>query len=162
MSTVHRSRRSWGLAAAVVTMSVTAVASTAAASPPETETVTGRATETFIDVGPSCDDDGPLLEITIDYNFVEHSTISDDGAHFTFTQTGTFVAVPLDPAGQGASGTFTQWSGFNENPGGAVNGTFTFSVRGRLADGTRLAFHVTDHFNVAPTGASNFFTLCRD
>ena len=72
------------------------------------------------------------------------------------------MAVPLDPAGQEAAGTFTQWGGFNQNPGGAVNGTFTFSVRGRLEDGTRIGFHLTDHFNETPTGAANLFTLCND
>jgi hypothetical protein len=150
-----------GLTFVAVTAAVSVASMTVGASPPETETVTGKATETFVDVGPSCDD-GQLFEITIDYNFVEHSTISEDGAHFTFTQTGRFVAVALDPAGQDASGRFTQWGGFNENPSGAVNGTFTFSVRGTFDDGTRINFHFTDHFNVTPSGASNFFTLCRD
>jgi hypothetical protein len=151
-----------GLTVVLLTAAVSAFPANAHASPPETETVTGKDSETFIDVAPSCGAGGAPLEITIDYNFVEHSTVSDEGTHVTFTQTGTFVAVALDPAGQDASGHFTQWGGFNENPGGAVNGTFTFSVRGRLEDGTRIRFHLTDHFNFTPTGASNFFTLCRD
>jgi hypothetical protein len=35
---------------------------------------------------------------------------------------------------------------FNDN-GGNVNGTFTFSVRGKYEDGTRVNFHVIDHGN---------------
>ena len=31
--------------------------------------------------------------------------------------------------------------GFNQSPGGAVNGTFTFSVRGQFEDGTKINFH---------------------
>ena len=137
-------------------------AAVAGASPPETETITVKDTETFVDVVPFCDENGAPYEITIDYNLVEHSTISEDGAHFTFTQTGTFVATPLDPSLREASGRFTQWGGFNENPGGAVNGTFTFSVRGRYEDGERINFHLTDHFNETPTGGSFAFTHCHD
>jgi hypothetical protein len=134
----------------------------AGASPPETETVTVKATETFVDVVPFCDEGGAPYEITIDYNLVEHSTVSEDGAHFTITQTGTFVATPLDPSLRDASGRFTQWGGFNENPGGAVNGTFTFSVRGAFEDGERINFHLTDHFNETPSGGSFAFTHCHD
>jgi hypothetical protein len=70
--------------------------------------------------------------------------------------------VALDPNEPDASGTFTQWGGFNANPGGAVNGTFTFSVRGRFEDGTRINVHLVDHFNETPTGGSFFFTHCHD
>lgn len=126
-----------------------------------TETTTGKATDTFIDVlVPACEDGGPLYEITIDYNFIEHATVSDTGAHFTFTQTGTFVAEALEPGEPDASGRFTVWGGFNENPGGAVSGTFTFSARGKFEDGTKLNFHLVDHINVTPTGAEHFF--CHD
>jgi hypothetical protein len=134
----------------------------AGASPPETETITVKDTETFVDVIPTCDEGGPLYEITLDYNLVEHSTVSDDGEHFTFTQTGTFVAVALEAGQPDASGHFTIWGGFNASPGGAVNGTFTLSVRGRFEDGTRINTHVTDHFNHTPTGAEFFFTRCHD
>jgi hypothetical protein len=47
-------------------------------------------------------------------------------------------------------------------PGGAVNGTFTFSVRGQFEDGTRINTDLTDHFNVTPPGAEFFFTHCHD
>jgi len=151
-----------GLAALSAGVAVLAVSGVAAASPPDTETTTVKDTDTFVDVVPFCEEGGPLYEITIDYNLVEHSTVSADGAHFTFTQTGTFVAVALEAGQLDASGRFTQWGGFNENPGGAVNGTFTFSVRGSFEDGTRINFHLTDHFNVTPTGAEFFFTQCHE
>jgi len=57
-----------------------------------------------------------LHEITIDFNFIEHATVSDDAAHFTFTNTGPFAAVALEEGEPHASGRFTQWGGFNENP----------------------------------------------
>lgn len=151
-------RHAFALAIVLLAGVIPAVAS---ASPPETTTITGKATDTFVDVVPTCED-GPLYEITIDYNFVEHSTVSDTGAHFTFTNTGTFHAVALVPGQPDASGRFTQWAGFNQNPGGSVNGTFTFSVRGTFEDGTRINTHITDHFNETPTGASFFFTHCHD
>jgi hypothetical protein len=156
---VKRFGRAFALVVVLLAGLVPAVAS---ANPPETQTITGKTTETFIDVVPMCEEDGPLYEITIDYNFIEHSTVSDTGLHFTFTNTGTFDAVALEPGQPDASGRFTQWGGFNQNPGGAVNGTFTFSVRGRFEDGTRINFHLTDHFNETPTGAAFFFTHCHD
>jgi hypothetical protein len=148
--------------ALVIVLLAGLVPALAAASPPETETITGKATETFVDELPMCEEGGPLYEITLQYNFVEHSTVSDTGQHFTFTNTGTFDAVALEPGQPDASGRFTQWGGFNQNPGGAVNGTFTFSARGKFEDGTRINFHLTDHFNETPTGASFFFTHCHD
>jgi hypothetical protein len=133
----------------------------ASASPPVTETVTVKDTDTFVDVIPSCED-GPLYEITLDFNTVEHTTTFEDGrVHATFTTTGTFEAEALEEGSLDASGTFTQWGGFN-NSGGNVNGTFTFSVRGKYEDGTRVNFHLTDHFNTTPTGAEFFFTKCHD
>jgi hypothetical protein len=91
-------------AALLIVLAVGAVPIAASASPPETETTTGRDTDTFVDFAPTCAGGGPLYEITIDFNFVEHSTVSADGAHFTFTNTGTFVAVALEPGEPDASG----------------------------------------------------------
>jgi len=106
--------------------------------------------------------DPVLYEITIDYNQVEHTTTFDDGrVHATFTQTGTFVADALEPGSLDASGTFTVWGNFNAN-GGAVNGTFTFNLRGKYSDGTSVGIHVTDHFNTTPTGGDFAFTHCRE
>ena len=47
-------------------------------------------------------------------------------------------------------------------PGDAVNSTFTFSMRGQFEDGTKINFHLSDHFNVTPTGAEFSFTYCHD
>ena len=147
------------VAAAVIMV----VAIPAGAAPPETETVhLHGVTETFIDVAPTCEGGGPLYEITLTYNLVEHVTEFDDGrVHATFTQTGKFVAEPLDPELPGASGRFTIWGGFNQN-NQSVNGTFTFNVTGRFDDGTKINTHLVDHFNVTPTGAEFFFTRCHD
>jgi hypothetical protein len=68
--------------------------------------------------------------------------------------------VALEPGEPDASGRFTQWGGFNENRGGAVNGTF--SVRGQFEDGTRINTQLSDHVNETPSGAAFFCTHCRD
>ena len=135
-----------------------------AAAPPQTETITAKnVVETFVDVVPSCEGGGPLYTITTTSNMIEHVTTFDDGrVHETFTQTGTFVAVPLnDPSLPSYTGKFTTWGNFNDN-GGAVNGTFTFTVHGRGSDGSTFRNHDTEHFNVTPTGADFFFTHCHD
>jgi hypothetical protein len=133
------------------------------AAPAQTETTTQQnLVETFQDVVPSCDDGStPTHSITTTSNLVEHSTLLDGGgAHFTFTQTGTFVAEPLN-GGPRFTGTFTVWGGFNDN-GKVENGTFTFTIRGTGSDGSRFVTHSTDHFNTTPTGAEFFFTRCHD
>jgi hypothetical protein len=139
------------------------LATPAVADPPDTETIIRHGvTETFIDVAPTCEGGGPLYEITLTYNSIEHVTSFDDGrVHATFTQTGTFEAVPLDPADPDASGHFTVWGGFNQSKQ-SVNGTFTFNVNGKFEDGTPISAHLVDHFNVTPSGAEHFFTHCHD
>ncbi len=131
------------------------------AGPPVTETNTAQGvTETFVDT-PFCEP-GATHEITATTNIVEHATLFDDGrGHFTFTQTGTFVAEPLDPSGQSATGHFTVWGGFNDN-GKTVNGTFTFSINGSFEDGTKINLHAVDHFNVRPDGTENFLSRCKE
>jgi hypothetical protein len=75
------------------------VGAPAFAQPPVTETtVQKNLVETFVDIVPNsnCVEEGPLYTITTTTNLVEHTTTFDDGrVHETFTQTGTFVAVPL-------------------------------------------------------------------
>lgn len=150
------------LAAGLITVFT---AGTAAAAPPETTTSHEHGlVETFVDVVPTCDNSAPApYTITTTSNLVEHETVFADGrVHATFTQTGTFVAVPLDdPSLPSYTGKFTAWGGFNAN-GGAVNGTFTFSVRGTGSDGSTFSVHSVDHFNTTPTGAEFFFTHCHD
>jgi hypothetical protein len=138
-------------------------AAPAFAQPPTTETTTQKGlVETFVDVVPSCEEGGPLYTITTTSNLVEHTTTFDDGrVHATFTQTGTFVAVPLDdPTLPSFTGRFTVWGGFNQN-GNTVNGTFTFNVRGTGSDGSTFSNHVTDHFNARPDGTVNEFFHCH-
>jgi hypothetical protein len=139
------------------------VAAPAFAQPPTTVTTNQKGlVETFVDVLPSCDEDGPLYTITTTSNLVMKETIFDDGrVHATFTQTGTFVAVPLeDPSLPSFTGRFTQWGGFNQN-GTTVNGTFTFSLRGTGSDGSIVTINLTDHFNQRPDGTVNEFFRCR-
>jgi hypothetical protein len=135
----------------------------AVAAPTTTTNVAKNVVETFVDVVPTCGGGGPLYTITTTSNQIEHVTAFDDGrTHETFTQTGTFVAVPHDdPALPSYTGKFTTWGNFNDN-GGAVNGTFTFTVHGRGSDGSTFRNHDTEHFNVTPTGADFFFTHCHD
>jgi hypothetical protein len=139
------------------------VGAPAFAQPPVTETtVQKNLVETFVDVVPSCEEGGAPYTITTTSNLVEHTTTFDDGrVHETFTQTGTFVAVPLeDPSLPSYTGKFTTWGGFNQN-GNTVNGTFTFNVRGTGSDGSTFSNHVTDHFNERPDGTVNEFFHCH-
>jgi hypothetical protein len=135
----------------------------ALAAPPQTDTTVQRdVVETFDDVVPTCGEAGePTHSITTTSTSVEHETTFEDGrVHATFTQTGTFVARPLN-GGPSFTGSFTSSGVFNVN-GKTVNGTFTFTVRGTGSDGSRFVTHVTDHFNTTPTGAEFFFTRCHD
>jgi hypothetical protein len=135
------------------------------AAPPVTETNHAKGlVETFVDFVPvtPCAEDGPLYTITTTTNLIEHETVFDDGrVHATFTQTGTFVAVPLeDPTLPSYTGRVTIWGGFNAN-GQTVNGTFTFNLRGTGSDGSTLNTHQVDHFNVRPDGTVNEFFHCH-
>jgi hypothetical protein len=135
----------------------------ASAAGPTTDTIHEKGlVETFVDVVPSCEGGGPLYTITTTSNLVVHETIFADGrVHATFTQTGTFVAVPLnDPSLPSYAGKFTVWGGFNAN-GKVVEGTFTFNVRGTGSDGSTFRNHVNDHFNERPNGTVNEFFHCR-
>jgi hypothetical protein len=139
------------------------VAGPAYAGPPTTETNTAKGlVETFVDVVPTCEGGGPLYTITTTSNLIEHETVFDDGrVHATFTQTGTFSAVPLeDPSLPSYTGKFTVWGGFNAN-GSTVNGTFTFNVRGTGSDGSTFSNHAVEHFNERPDGSVHEFFHCH-
>jgi hypothetical protein len=132
------------------------------AQPPVTETtITKDLVETFVDVGPGCESTA-LFTVTTTTNVIEHVTAFPDGRiHATFTQTGTFVAVPLeDPSLPTFTGHLTIWGGFNDN-GKAVNGTFTFNIRGTGSDGSTIHQHELEHFNTTPTGTEFFFSRCH-
>jgi len=143
--------------------SLLVTAAPAFADPPVTETTHQKGlVETFVDVIPTCEEDGPPYTITTTSNLVMHETIFDDGRiHATFTQTGTFVAVPLeDPSLPSYTGKFTIWGGFNQN-GKTVNGTFTFTVHATGSDGSTVKTHLTEHFNERPDGTVNEFFRCH-
>jgi hypothetical protein len=147
----------------VMTAGLLLFAAPAFAQPPVSETTTQKGlVETFVDVVPTCEGGGPAYTITTTSNLVEHTTTFDDGrVHATFTQTGTFVAEPLeDPSLPSFTGRFTTWGGFNQN-GKAVNGTFTFSVSGTGSDGSTFSNHNIDHFNVIPDGTVHEFFHCH-
>jgi hypothetical protein len=151
------------LAFGLLAVGLLSIAAPAFAQPPTTVTTHEKGlVETFVDVIPTCEEDGPLYTITTTSNFVMHETIFDDGrVHATFTQTGKFSAVPLeDPSLPSFTGRFTQWGGFNQN-GSTVNGTFTFSLRGTGSDGSTVSINLVDHFNVRPDGTVNEFFRCH-
>jgi hypothetical protein len=132
-------RLAFGLLAA----GLLSLAAPAFAQPPTNTTTHEKGiVETFVDVVPTdpCSEEGPL---------------------YTFTQTGTFSAVPLeDPSLPSFTGKVTIWGGFNQN-GTTVNGTFTFNLHGTGSDGSTLSTHQTDHFNVRPDGTVNEFFHCH-
>lgn len=144
----------------LVLAAVMGLALPALAAPPVTETsVEHGLTDTFVDF---FDCQGTPYEITVTFSIIEHSTVFADGrAHFTFTQTGTFEAVALDPSQPDASGHFAVWGGFNQN-NSTVNGTFTFNAIGEYEDGSPISTHSVDHFNVVPSGTEFFFSRCHD
>jgi hypothetical protein len=133
---------------------------------------THHGVRTFYDIKP-CAVDGVGYEIQTTSNSVEHETDNASGAHFTFTETGTFTARPaevvrdadgnpirndddeltpaLDADGQvvylpGATfaGHFTTWGGGHVSRGGS-GFTFTFSVHGVGTDGTTFGQHSVFH-----------------
>ena len=153
------------LAFGLIAAGLLSLAAPALAQPPTNQTIHEKGlVETFVDVVPtdSCSEEGPLYTITTTSNLVSHETIFDDGrVHATFTQTGTFSAVPLEDASLPSfTGKFTTWGGFNQN-GTTVNGTFTFNLRGSGSDGSTISVHITDHFNVRPDDSVNEFFHCH-
>jgi hypothetical protein len=151
------------LSVVLITAFMALVAGPAYAASPTTETNHAKGlVETFVDVVPTCEGGGPLYTITTTSNLVEHETLFDDGrVHDTFTQTGTFSAVPLDdPSLPSYTGKFTVWGGFNDN-GSTVNGTFTFNVRGTGSNGSTFSNSNVEHFNVRRSGTVHEFFHCH-
>ena len=139
------------------------VGAPAFAQPPvTTTTVQKNLVETFVDVLPTCEEGGPLYTITLTSTLVMHETVFDDGrVHATFTQTGTFVAVPLeDPSLPSYTGKVTIWGGFNQN-NQVVNGTFTFNLHATGSDGSQVSVNFSEHFNTRPDGSVNEFFHCH-
>lgn len=152
------------LTVAILAAGLILVTGTAAAAAPSTQTRHEKGlVETFIDIVPTCGGGGPRYTVTTTTNTVEHETIFADGrVHATFTQTGRFVAEPLnsDAGLPNYTGRLTIWGGFNDN-GKTVNGTFTFNIRGTGSDGSTFRTHLVDHFNERPDGSVNAFFRCH-
>ncbi|MEO7836271.1 MAG: hypothetical protein ABIS21_01360 [Acidimicrobiales bacterium] len=110
-------------------------------------------TDTFVDVIP-CNENLGDYTITVTFNGIEHSSENNNGQHFTFTQTGTFVATPLDGSGETFTGRFTVWGGGNTNPN-VSNFTFTFSARGTGSEGT--TFRANDNAHITTEGPGDPF-----
>ena len=126
-----------------------------------TETITEQnVTETFAEVVPCGAGGTALYDITVTYNLVEHSTFGPKSIHFTFAQTGTFVAVPHDPSLPTYTGHFRERGGFNGNARNE-NGTFTFSLHGTADDGSTIVFNTVEHFNVTAEGVTHEFSFPR-
>jgi hypothetical protein len=141
---------------AVFMLSVTAAPGTFAAGAVSVTTTEHHETDTFTDVVP-CNGDA-LFDITITYNEVDHTTTGPNSVHFTFTQTGTFVAVPQDPALPTYTGHLTMWGGVNDNAPNS-SGTFTFDLHGTGSDGSTLTFESVEHFNVDANGVEHDFSI---
>jgi hypothetical protein len=151
---MHAFARFRAAALALVVLALVALigVSPAAAAGATSETETEHAaTDAFTDVIPCLGD--ALYDITLTYNEVDHLTTLPNGTvHATFTQTGTFAAVPAEDASLPSfSGHFTQWGGFNGNRKNAT-GTFTFTIHGTGSDGSQVDFHETAHFSLSATG----------
>ncbi len=143
----------------LILFAISAVAAVSALTVPvlATDTMTTHikgGTDSFVDT--LCVGGSSLYDIDVTFNQVLHETMTATGAHFTFTETGRFVAQNLD-TGETFRGHYTVWAGFNENPGGALAGTFTFSARGVGDQGSRLNVHELDHFNMTPGLKENAF-----
>jgi hypothetical protein len=164
-----RIRRSLLVALFAVILAALPAASALAANHGKTFTFHNQ-TDTFVDVLPCTT---IPYQITSVSNGVEHFQLRTlpDGtvvAQFTFTQTGTFTAVPVSGVGPTYTGHFTVWDGgmaFNPviGPDDEIVSadkwvdTFTFTVRGTGSDGSTVFEHDTSHINVNPLGATNEF-----
>ena len=127
-----------------------------AAATTETETLK-NVTETFVDSVPCL---SGRARITITYNAVFHFTETRNGAHFTGTITGTFVADPLTAGVPTYRGHFTQWFGDNQNRN-TQNGCFTFNVIGKADDGSKIKAHENAHFTRNRNGVTVEFDKFR-
>jgi hypothetical protein len=117
-----------------------------------------NATETDTDVNPCTGAPGTL---TLTYNAIFHVTTLANGTYWaTFTQTGSFSFVPFDSSQQSYTGHFTVWDGDNWNNQNTTE-TAAFSVHGTGSDGSKLAFHDTEHISSSATGLTVSFDKPR-
>jgi hypothetical protein len=141
---------------ALFTLTFVAAPNAFAAGAVSTTTTEHHETDTFTDVVPCGANPSAPYDITITYNEIDHMTLGPNSIHFTFTQTGTFVAVPQDSSLPTYTGHFTTWDGDNENARSA-SGTAIFELHGTGTDGSTIVFNSTEHFNVDATGVTHTF-----
>lgn len=125
---------------AIVLLSLGLGAGVVGAAVTHEKTIEHGATETFVDTFPCV---GADFTITTVYNEQTHVTVNGDSFHFTFTQTGTFNAVPV-AGGETFSGRFTVWGGGNANTKQSIE-TFTFNLTGTGSAGTFVSAHENAH-----------------
>lgn len=118
-------------------------------------------TATIDDVIP-CGPNAPMpASITLTYNDVFNATELTSGVGagtfwVTGTQTGTFNAIPYDPASPTYSGHFTTWFGDNNNlRNGSETSTFTIHATG--SNGSSFTFHDVAHVSVSASGITTSF-----
>jgi hypothetical protein len=133
----------------VAVLSAAALPATAGAHGGKAETFTATFKDepiTFMDVNPCS---GAPGTVTATESGVFHVTMHPDGHfHLTGTFTAPFVFTPDDPSEPSFTGRYTTWFGENHNTNRA-NATFTFSVRGKGSDGSRLVFTAVAHITAA-------------
>jgi hypothetical protein len=115
-------------------------------------------TDTSTDVNGCSGAPGTLTQT---YNAVFHVTTLENGTYWaTLTETGAFSFVPFDSSQPSYTGHFTVWDGDNWNNRNTTM-TVTFSVHGTGSDGSRLAFHETEHISTSASGATLSFDKLR-
>jgi hypothetical protein len=177
---MNRTRRTLTAFASVVALTAPFALGSAAAGAAASST-TGHdhgGVNTFYDTRP-CGDDGVGYEIVSTTNSVEHETENANGGHFTFTETGSFTAAPVEVlrdgegtpirggedeeltpaldgdgnvvylAGPTYAGHYTAWGGGNSTRGGTAF-TFTFSVNGIGSDGSTFGQNSVFHAVSSP------------
>ena len=110
-------------------------------------TVSHGVTQTFTDVIPCAGDDIYTITITARVQ-AEHTTLRPpETGSGSFTQTGTFVAVPEDSGLPTYSGHFTEHFGgdnIHTEPG-TSNGREAVTIMGSGSDGSSIHFHEGAH-----------------
>ena len=131
------------------------------AQPPVTTTTHEKGlVETFVDVVTS-EGGGPLHTITTTSNLVSKEIVFDDGRiHAAFTQTGSFVAEPLENPSLPSFTKFTVGRVQPERQDRERH--FRLTVHGKGSDGSTFRVHTTEHFNARPDGTVNEFVRCHD
>lgn len=132
----------------------------AAGAPVQTFTATTKdGVSSFHQLDPCV---GPV-SVTLTYNSVTHATeiVSGPNAgstHLAFTQTGSFVFEPDDPALPTYAGTFVIKGGFNATSDTSSSTVISSSV-GRAPDDSQVRLKVVSHVLVTPDGVETSFSL---